>query len=69
MSTSIVVHRPSPAGGRRVTVGDEIAGLAHGDRDLVEFLSLDPPRWVESGLLIGLGSGGRVRAGCVRWSA
>ncbi|MFJ1613287.1 MULTISPECIES: hypothetical protein [unclassified Streptomyces] len=57
MSTSIVVHRPSPAGGRRVTVGDEIAGLAHGDRDLVEFLRragiedawdpLDDPHWIE----------------------
>ncbi|WP_406407526.1 DUF6300 family protein [Streptomyces sp. NBC_01643] len=32
-------------------------------------LSLDPPKGFESGLSIGFGSGGRVRAGCVRWSA
>lgn len=33
-----VVHRPSPTGGRRVTVRGTIVGLAHSDRDLVEFL-------------------------------
>ncbi|WP_125262051.1 hypothetical protein [Streptomyces alboflavus] len=53
----IVVHRPSPSGGRRVTVRDEIAGLAHSDGDLIEVLRrasledaeslLDDPRWVE----------------------
>lgn len=57
----IVVHRPSPTGGRRVTVRragrDEILGLAHSDHDLVVFLEgagiLDPelivddPVWVE----------------------
>ncbi|MFI6879042.1 hypothetical protein ACIBL6_36950 [Streptomyces sp. NPDC050400] len=34
----IVVQRPSPAGGRRVTVGGTALGLAHSDRDLIEFL-------------------------------
>ncbi|MFD9503917.1 hypothetical protein [Streptomyces sp. NPDC060035] len=57
----IVVHRPSPTGGRRVTVRrvgrDETLGLAHSDHDLVVFLEgagiLDPelivddPVWVE----------------------
>ncbi|MFH8255257.1 MULTISPECIES: hypothetical protein [Streptomyces] len=53
----IVVHRPSPTGGRRVTVGAEILGLAHSDRDITEFLRraglpnsedlLDDPRWIE----------------------
>lgn len=57
MSAPIVVHRPSPTGGRRVTVGDEILGLAHSDRDVLEFLRraglpdaeelLDDPQWVE----------------------
>ncbi|WP_138958994.1 hypothetical protein [Streptomyces sp. YIM 121038] len=53
----IVVHHPSPSGGRRVTARDEILGLAHSDRDVIEFLRraglpdpeglLDDPRWVE----------------------
>lgn len=34
----IVVHPPSPNGGRRVTVRGEILGLAHSDSDLIEFL-------------------------------
>ncbi|MEV6548025.1 hypothetical protein AB0M57_04855 [Streptomyces sp. NPDC051597] len=34
----IVVHRPRGTGGRRVTVRGQIIGLAHSDRDLVEFL-------------------------------
>ncbi|WP_326737052.1 hypothetical protein [Streptomyces sp. NBC_01022] len=34
----VVVHRPSPTGGRRVTAYGQILGLAHGDQDLVEFL-------------------------------
>ncbi|MFJ8153990.1 hypothetical protein [Streptomyces sp. NPDC094468] len=34
----IVVQPPSPSGGRRVRVDGEILGLAHGLRDLVEFL-------------------------------
>ncbi|MER7665776.1 MULTISPECIES: hypothetical protein [unclassified Streptomyces] len=60
-SAPIVVHPPSPTGGRRVTVHrhsrDEILGLAHSDHDLIVFLEsagiLDPeqvvddPRWVE----------------------
>jgi hypothetical protein len=57
------VHRPSQAGGRRVTLfrhgQDEILGLAHSDHDLIVFLEaagvidpdrvLDDPRWVEWG--------------------
>ncbi|MGV9882226.1 hypothetical protein [Streptomyces sp. NPDC003006] len=34
----IAVHRPSPSGGRRVTVRGQILGLAHSDEDVVEFL-------------------------------
>ncbi|MFC4495600.1 hypothetical protein ACFPA8_15830 [Streptomyces ovatisporus] len=48
MTASIVVHPPSPAGGRRITAdrpdGDEL-GHAHGIADLVEILrraGLDP---------------------------
>ncbi|MGW0855436.1 hypothetical protein [Streptomyces sp. NPDC002690] len=57
MSAPISIHRPSPAGGRRVTIRGQIAGLATGDSDVVEFLRraglhdaerlLDDPRWVE----------------------
>ncbi|MEV5456311.1 hypothetical protein ACN6LC_006251 [Streptomyces violaceoruber] len=57
----IVVHRPSPSGGRRVTVHrhgrDEILGTAYSDHDLVVFLEdagiddpdavVDDGRWVE----------------------
>ncbi|WP_406281384.1 hypothetical protein [Streptomyces sp. NBC_00209] len=52
----IVVHRPSPTGGRRVTANGRILGLAHDDRDLIEFLRragldaealVDNPAWVE----------------------
>jgi hypothetical protein len=53
----IVVHRPSPTGGRRVIIRDVIVGLAHSDHDLVVFLEaagltdpdqlLDDDRWVE----------------------
>lgn len=53
----IVVHRPSPTGGRRVTVRGQILGLAYSDHDLVIFLAdaglldpdllLDDPTWVE----------------------
>nr|WSS66321.1 hypothetical protein OG284_36480 [Streptomyces sp. NBC_01177] len=56
-SALIVVHRPSPTGGRRVTAHGQILGLAHGDHDLVEFLRraglpgadtlVDDPQWVE----------------------
>ncbi|WP_275462082.1 hypothetical protein [Streptomyces noursei] len=34
----VVVHPPSPSGGRRVTADAEILGLAYGPGDLVEFL-------------------------------
>nr|WP_274911837.1 hypothetical protein [Streptomyces sp. WZ-12] len=34
----VVVHPPSPTGGRRVTVNAENLGLAYGPRDVVEFL-------------------------------
>ncbi|MDH2390136.1 MULTISPECIES: hypothetical protein [Streptomyces] len=34
----IVVHPPSPGGGRRVTVRGETVGVARSDKDLVEFL-------------------------------
>ncbi|MFJ4917469.1 hypothetical protein [Streptomyces sp. NPDC088726] len=57
MSAPIVIHRPSPTGGRRVTIRGQIAGLARDDRDVVEFLRraglpdaeelLDQPSWVE----------------------
>ncbi|MEU6017170.1 hypothetical protein ABZ826_24890 [Streptomyces sp. NPDC047515] len=57
MSAPIVVHRPSSAGGRAVTINGEIAGLARDDSDLVEFLRraglydceqiLDDPQWTE----------------------
>ncbi|MFG3071717.1 hypothetical protein [[Kitasatospora] papulosa] len=34
MSAPIVIHRPSPTGGRRVTIRGQIAGLAHDDQDV-----------------------------------
>ncbi|MFB6525209.1 hypothetical protein [Streptomyces sp. NPDC056399] len=34
----IVVHRPSPTGGRRITLHDRILGLAYDDWDLIELL-------------------------------
>jgi len=53
----IVVNRPSPTGGRRLTIRGQSVGLAHSDHDLVVFLEaagltdpeqvLDDPRWVE----------------------
>ncbi|MGW6207491.1 hypothetical protein ACWF9B_28135 [Streptomyces sp. NPDC055089] len=55
-SAPIAVNHPSPAGGRRVTAYGEIVGLAHDDRDLIEFLRraglgaealIGDPRWVE----------------------
>ncbi|WP_314177918.1 hypothetical protein [Streptomyces winkii] len=45
MSAPIVVHPPSPSGGRRVTANGRILGLARGLADLAEFLrqvGLDP---------------------------
>ncbi|MER7983532.1 hypothetical protein [Streptomyces sp. NPDC095817] len=61
MRAPIVVHQPSPSGGRRVTVHrhgrDEILGTAYSDHDLVVFLAasgvhdpdsiLDDDLWIE----------------------
>ncbi|MEV5854606.1 MULTISPECIES: hypothetical protein [Streptomyces] len=57
MAAPIVIHRPSPTGGRRVTIQGQIAGLAYNDADVVEFLRrvglpdaadlLDQGDWVE----------------------
>ncbi|WP_329308305.1 hypothetical protein [Streptomyces microflavus] len=57
MAAPIVIHRPSPTGGRRVTIQGQIAGLAHDDGDVIEFLRraglpdaadlLDQGDWVE----------------------
>lgn len=38
MSAPIVIHHPSPAGGRQVTICGRIAGLAYDDHDVLEFL-------------------------------
>ncbi|MEV1026352.1 hypothetical protein [Streptomyces sp. NPDC050264] len=38
MSKPVIVHQPSPDGGRRVRVDGEILGLAHEPRDVAEFL-------------------------------
>ncbi|MEU8508133.1 hypothetical protein AB0C40_26140 [Streptomyces brevispora] len=60
-SPPIVIFRPSPSGGRRVTVQRDgrvqILGLAHSDHDVIVFLEgaglddperiLDKPEWVE----------------------
>ncbi|NSC21429.1 hypothetical protein FM076_09510 [Streptomyces albus subsp. chlorinus] len=45
MTPPIVVHPPSPAGGRKVTAHTESLGVAHRPEDVVEFLrraGLDP---------------------------
>ncbi|UGY93243.1 hypothetical protein [Streptomyces gobiensis] len=58
MAAPIIVHPPSPSGGRRVTTrAGEILGLAHSQHDLLEFLrraglseddaALDDPELVE----------------------
>lgn len=57
MAAPIVVHPPSPTGGRRITARGRILGLAHSDHDLVVFLEgaglhdpellMDDPGWVE----------------------
>jgi hypothetical protein len=49
----VVVHPPSPAGGRRVRVDGEILGLAHNLTDVAEFLrraglEIDPAEVAES---------------------
>lgn len=60
-SPPIVIFRPSPSGGRRVTVQRggrvRILGLAHSDHEVIVFLEgaglddpervLDDPEWVE----------------------
>ncbi|MFJ8847274.1 transposase [Streptomyces cyaneofuscatus] len=38
LSPPIVIYRPSPTGGRRVTIRCQIAGLAHDDGDVIEYL-------------------------------
>ncbi|QLE70251.1 hypothetical protein FGW37_00245 [Streptomyces rectiverticillatus] len=53
----IVVHPPSPSGGRRVTVGAEVLGVAYGVVDVLVFLrragadpdevQLDDPKQIE----------------------
>ncbi|WP_030798931.1 hypothetical protein [Streptomyces sp. NRRL S-337] len=58
----VVVHPPSPSGGRRVTVRGQIAGLAYGIADLLEFLrraGLDPDevRLDDRGLIEWRGAG------------
>ncbi|MEV0243370.1 hypothetical protein AB0I06_26120 [Streptomyces sp. NPDC050674] len=37
-SIRVIVHPPSPSGGRRVRVDGEILGLAHNVTDVAEFL-------------------------------
>ncbi|MFI1969617.1 hypothetical protein BLA24_15310 [Streptomyces cinnamoneus] len=39
--TRIVVHPPTPSGGRWVTDGAETLGIAHGIADVIEFLTRD----------------------------
>ncbi|MEU8682438.1 hypothetical protein [Streptomyces sp. NPDC048611] len=34
----VIVHPPSPTGGRRITIEGEILGLAYSSVDLLEFL-------------------------------
>lgn len=38
MAAPIVVHKPSPSGGRRITAEGQILGIAYGTVDLLEFL-------------------------------
>ncbi|GHH08357.1 hypothetical protein Srubr_58250 [Streptomyces rubradiris] len=58
----IIVHLPSPTGGRRVRVDGEILGLAHNVRDLVEFLrraglEIEPEEVADSPLIDWRGVG------------
>ncbi|MGP3988102.1 hypothetical protein [Streptomyces sp. 3N207] len=39
MSALVVVHPPSPGGGRRVTARGETLGTAYGLTDLIEYLA------------------------------
>ncbi|WP_405392417.1 hypothetical protein [Streptomyces sp. NBC_01102] len=75
MSAPTVIHRPSPTGGRRVTIRGRIAGLAFEDQDVTELLpraggyparpgrAARPyaRRWRED-----VGAGGRRRPGRIR---
>ncbi|WTH08255.1 hypothetical protein OH776_19930 [Streptomyces sp. NBC_01578] len=57
MGAPIVVHRVSLAGGRAVTINDEIVGLVYDDQGLVELLRraglydaehcLEDPHWID----------------------
>lgn len=58
----IIVHLPSPTGGRRVRVDGEILGLAHSVADLVEFLrraglEIEPEQVADSPLIDWRGVG------------
>ncbi|MEU6959391.1 hypothetical protein [Streptomyces chrestomyceticus] len=62
MAAPIVVHPPSPTGGRRVTADGAILGLAYELRDVEEFLrragvDIDTA-WVEDTTLIEWRGGG-----------
>lgn len=63
----MIVHPPSPTGGRRVTVRGQIAGLAYGVQDLLEFLrraGLDPDTVVlDDAVLIEWRGGGPTEWG------
>lgn len=68
MAAPIVVHPPSPTGGRRVSARGEILGLAHDVADLLEFLrraGLDPDtiRLDDSGVIEWRGGGPDVWGG------
>lgn len=57
----VVVEPPAATGGRRVRVGREILGLAHGPADLLEFLrraGLDPQQVAMDDPLIDWHGGG-----------
>ena len=58
----MVVHPPSPTGGRRVRVDGEILGLAHSAVDLAEFLrraglEIDPAEVAEVSWIDWRGAG------------
>ncbi|MDF3298788.1 hypothetical protein [Streptomyces tropicalis] len=61
-SLPVVVHPPSPTGGRRVRVNGEILGLAYGVSDVAEFLrraglDVDPMQVAVSPLIDWRGGG------------
>ncbi|MEU0675449.1 hypothetical protein ABZ330_21660 [Streptomyces sp. NPDC006172] len=62
----VVVHPPSPSGGRRVRVDGEILGLAYSLADVAEFLrragleGIDAADVAESHLIEWRGGGPRV---------